>query len=234
MESYIAKNICPYHSTNYSRTYYGIPQFSNSDRAIYSNKYDGSNYIAYERRANWTFNRNTLIISTISIQQGGLFSIHPTFVSNSDAQNSLAGDGGIIVPPTYIPMETASMDITPLKSKTSIEPLGITMITAFDLVIFIVYIWEVSTIGYQRRRMKEDTNYLAESNSRTISMCLSEVENIGSLSMTALEEGTNNSTSKKMTREEDKIEGDDYITAEEIDCDTTNHVAGKKGWWMIL
>ncbi|MGK3752240.1 MAG: hypothetical protein ACI8RD_004544 [Bacillariaceae sp.] len=163
-------------------------------------------------------------------QQGGLFSVHPTLVSNYDTQSSLAGDDGIIVPPTHIPMETTSTDSTPIKSKTSIEPLRITMIAAFGLVIYIVCIWGVSTIGSQRRRIKEDTNDLVDSNSMSISMCLSEVENIDSLSMTTLEEGTNcnSSTSNIMTREEDKIQGDDYITAEEIDGDTTNHVDGNK------
>jgi hypothetical protein len=127
-------------------------------------------------------------------------------------------------------METTSTDSTPIKSKTSIEPLRITMIAAFGLVIYIVCIWGVSTIGSQRRRIKEDTNDLVDSNSMSISMCLSEVENIDSLSMTTLEEGTNcnSSTSNIMTREEDKIQGDDYITAEEIDGDTTNHVDGNK------
>lgn len=58
-----------------------------------------------------------------------------------------------------------------------------------------------------------------DANSLPISVCFPEVKNIDSSRMTTLEVSPNSSTSKIMVR--DKAQGNDYITAKEIDEEDT-------------
>ena len=78
-------------------------------------------------------------------------SVYPTFVSHSDAIEN----GNDVIDIIDVSYTMISQDSTSIKGRINIDPLGISSISVFGLVVFAVCICGLSILGSQQKRTKE-------------------------------------------------------------------------------